>query len=369
MYYCLLRYVTGGQVFALHAVVGEAGLDVEVVQQIAEGVFDVGGAVDHAHAGGTVIATEKVGHDGVLFRVGDVVEAHAEGSAEGHGEAVRNVAFHGQGRADGVDDAVLGVAEAHAGEGGAVQHGVAGGGVLAVGIGLTDVAGNELHGLEVQGVGDRGGRDAAEGFHSVHEGVNAGHGGHFRGQAEGQFGVEDDDVGVHVFGNHALLAAVLGVGEHGNVGHFRAGAGGGGDQDGGQAGVRHEVHAEVLVDGAFVGKQHGSGLRGVEGGTAAETDDHVSAESLGFVGAVLDGVHAGFQLGFGIQLPFDAAGGQGFFEGFLNADFGQTGVGHDEGLGTLQVLDFNRSLLDGAEAVYDLLNGIVRKSHCHILAC
>ena len=87
----------------------------------------------YSAAAGTVIATQDVGHDGVLLGVGDVVEAHAEGSTEGHGQAVRNVAFHGQGRADGMDDAVLGVAEAHAGEGGGVHHGVAGGGVLAVG--------------------------------------------------------------------------------------------------------------------------------------------------------------------------------------------------------------------------------------------
>ena len=63
---------TGGQVFTLHAVVGEAGGDVEVVQQIAEGVFHVGGAVHHAHAAGTVIATQDVGHDGVLLGIGDV---------------------------------------------------------------------------------------------------------------------------------------------------------------------------------------------------------------------------------------------------------------------------------------------------------
>ena len=267
-----------------------------------------------------------------------------------------------------MDDAVLGVAEAHAGEGGSVHHGVAGGGVLAVGIGLADVGADQLHGLKVQGVGDRGRSDAAEGFHGMNESVNAGHGGHAGRQTEGQLSVEDDGVGIHVFGNNALLAAVLGVGEHGNVGHFRAGAGRGGDQDAGQGRIRNQVDAEVLVDGAFVGKQHGSGLRGVEGGTAAETDDHVSAESLGFVGAVLDGIHAGFQLGFSVQLPFDAAGGQGFFEGLLDADLGQTGVGHDERFGTFEVLHFVSGFFNSAEAMHDLLDGVMHKSHCRILA-
>ena len=202
----------------------------------------------------------------------------------------------------------------------------------------------------------------------MHESVNAGHGGHAGRQTEGQLSVEDDGVGIHVFGNNALLAAVLGVGEHGNVGHFRAGAGRGGDQDAGQGRIRNQVDAEVLVDGAFVGKQHGSGLRGVEGGTAAETDDHVGAESLGFVGAVLDGIHAGFELGFSVQLPFDAAGGQGFFEGLLDADLGQAGVGHDERFGTLKVLHFVGGFFDGAEAMHDLLDGVMHKSHCRILA-
>ena len=59
----------------------------------------------YSAAAGTVIATQDVGHDGVLLGVGDVVEAHAEGSAEGHGQAVGDVAFHGQGRADGMVDA------------------------------------------------------------------------------------------------------------------------------------------------------------------------------------------------------------------------------------------------------------------------
>ena len=85
-----------------------------------------------------------------------------------------------------MDDAVLGVAEAHAGESGGVHHGVAGGGVLAVGIGLADVGADQLHGLKVQGVGDRGRSDAAEGFHGMNESVNAGHGGHAGRQTEGR---------------------------------------------------------------------------------------------------------------------------------------------------------------------------------------
>ena len=106
----------------------------------------------------------------------------------------------------------------------------------------------------------------------------------------------------------------------------------------------------------------------VHTGTAAETDDHVSAESLGFVGAVLDGIHAGFQLGFSVQLPFDAAGGQGFFEGLLDADLGQTGVGHDERFGTFEVLHFVSGFFNSAEAMHDLLDGVMHKSHCRILA-
>ena len=106
----------------------------------------------------------------------------------------------------------------------------------------------------------------------------------------------------------------------------------------------------------------------VHTGAAAEADDHVGAESLGFVGAVLDGIHAGLKLSFGIELPFHAAGGQGFFKRFLHADFGKAGVGDDEGLGTLEVLHFVGGFFDSAEAVDDLLDGIVHKSHVHILA-
>ena len=64
----------------------------------------------------------------------------------------------------------------------------------------------------------------------------------------------------------------------------------------------------------------------------------------------------------------DAAGGQGFFEGLLDADLGQTGVGHDERFGTFEVLHFVSGFFNSAEAMHDLLDGVMHKSHCRILA-
>ena len=277
-----------------------------------------------------------------------------------------DVAFHGQGGADGVDDAVLGLTEAHAGEGGAVEHAFAGLEVLTVGISLTDVAGHELHGSEVEGVGEGGSSDAAEGFHGVHEGVNAGHGGHAGGQANGEFGVEENDVGVHVVRDYTLLAAVLGVGEHGNVGEFTAGASSGGDEDHGQAGVGNEVHTEVLVDRTFVGHEHSGSLGGVEGRAATDADEHFSAESLGGVGAGLNGIHAGFEFSLGEEFPFHAASGEGIFKGLLHADLGKAGVGHDEGLLAAKILHDIGSLLDGARTVDEVLHSMMIVNHVSV---
>ena len=277
-----------------------------------------------------------------------------------------DVAFHGQGGADSVDDAVLGLTEAHAGKGGAIEHAFAGLDVLTIGIGLADVAGHELHGREVEGIGEGGGSDAAEGFHGVHESVDAGHGGHAGRQANGEFGVEKNDVGVHVVGDHALLAAVLGVGEHRNVGEFATSASSGRNEDHGQAGVGNEVHTEVLVDRTFVGQEHSGSLGGVEGRTATDTDDHVSAESLGGVGAGLDGIHAGFEFGLGEEFPFHTASGEGFFKGLLHADVGKAGVGDDEGLLAAKILYDIGSLLDGTGTVDEVLHSMMIVNHVSV---
>jgi len=107
----------GWEVFTLHAVVLEPGLDVQVPEQGAESGLDVGSALQHAQDARAVVTTEDVRDDGVFFRIGNVVEADRERRADGHGKAVRDMAFHGERRPDGVDDAVLRVAEAHARQG------------------------------------------------------------------------------------------------------------------------------------------------------------------------------------------------------------------------------------------------------------
>ena len=106
-----------GQVFALHAVVLEPGLDVQVPEQGAECGLDIGSALQHAQDARAVVTAEDVRDDGVLFRIGNIVEAHGERRADGHGKAMRDMAFHGQRRPDGMDDAVLRIAKAHAGQG------------------------------------------------------------------------------------------------------------------------------------------------------------------------------------------------------------------------------------------------------------
>ena len=245
---------------------------------------------------------------GPLGVVGDDV-----GQQDGVGPAVGDVVGGAQLVGQGVVDAQKGVGEGHAGDAGGVVHPLPGLLVGAVVVGPLQVLEHHADGVEGQAVGVVGGQHRNIGLDGVGQNIHAGVGGHRLGHRHDELGVHDGHVGGEFVVGQGVLDVVLLVGDDGEGGDLRTGAGGGGDAD--QLGLfaqfREVVGALADVKELLLhaGKgdirvlvEHPHPLGGVHGGAAPQGDDDVGLEVVHRLHTPHDGVHRGVGLHLGEDL-------------------------------------------------------------------
>ena len=127
-----------------------------------------------------------------------------------------------------------------------------------------------------------------EGLDGVNHGVNAGIGGGMLGQAQREIGIQDRHVRIQRISRDAAFGGRA-RGQHRHIGHFRAGARRGGQQDQRRTVRPDLLHAIHRGQGLLAGQKERDHFRRVHRAAAAKADHGLGAKFLTFRHSFEDG--------------------------------------------------------------------------------
>jgi hypothetical protein len=210
--------------------------------------------------------------------------------------------------------------------------------VGAIGHGAGQVGEHHTRRLQAEAVGEVVGPAAAVRLDGVAQHVDARVGGDEGGQIFGEQRVHDGDVWCGFPRAEGELALFGRIGEHNAVIRLGAGARRGGDADeprfGAQPQILHRADRFWLDARPLVQNPHRFGR--VHAGATAQPDDPVWFVAEHGLRPALHGLQGGVWLDLGKDLAVDVGVGQGFLHQVGKAQFGNVGVGDNEGAPTVE---------------------------------
>ena len=197
----------------------------------------------------------------------------------------------------GVDNSQQGVRERHTRQALAIVHLFTASHVAVEG--LNEIAVHNIDRLQSQRIGEHGVQGGHIGLNRVGQCVHTGVSHQLGRHGLGQGRIDDGHVRGDVEVCQRVLDALFIIGDDGEGGHFRSGAGGGGD--GAELGLLAQLREieggnEILERGLGILIERPHRLGCVDGGTAAHGDDPIGLELAHYGGAVHNGLHGGIGL-------------------------------------------------------------------------
>ena len=192
-----------------------------------------------------------------------------------------------------MNDAVLGIGKTHAADGRGIQHGFTRLGISAVGVCLTQIAGDHQHGMEIGTFGKGGRAQVHIGFHGVDKGVQPCIGSVSGRQAQRQSRIEQNRPCIQMVADNADFGIGNGVRDNADGSHFTTGSRCCGDHDGRHARTGNLMHAEVFCNRAGMAGAERRRLGAVHCASAAESDQYRRIEFPYCCNALCNGFRRG----------------------------------------------------------------------------